>query len=181
MRRALYILAELDDGDIAWLVANGTVRRLAEGEMLIREGVAIADFFIVIDGRLGVSVAGGREIAELQVGDIAGEMSLVEQRPPSASVAARLPCRLLAVPQAILRERLAIDPGFAARFYRALAVFLSDRLRSTVAVLERGQHAAEGAQQAFERENELDEGVLDNLHLAGDRLRRLMAMLDGRG
>ena len=87
---------------------------------------------------------------------------------------------MLCVPQAALRARLAENEGFAARFYRALAVFLSDRLRATVAHLGYGDTSdKEDAYAAFEDEHELDEGVLDNLHVAGDRMRRLIGLLAG--
>ena len=52
----------------------------------------------------------------------------------------------------------------AARFYRALAVFLSDRLRS------RSGGSAE----------ELDEGLLDTVQQAGERFVRLVRMLEGK-
>jgi CRP-like cAMP-binding protein len=74
--------------------------------------------------------------------------------------------RVLAVRRDIILEAFERDAGFAARFYRALAVFLSDRLRSATA------HDGAG--------DELDEGILDTLHQAGDRFVRLVAMLDGR-
>jgi hypothetical protein len=39
---------------------------------------------------------------------------------------------VLAVPKAWLREQLARDVGFAARFYRALAMFLAERIRRSI-------------------------------------------------
>ncbi len=179
MRKALYILADLDDRDITWMSTAGRVRDVAAGATLITEGVAIDALYIVLDGRLEVTVGAGTRVAELASGDIIGEMSLIEKRPPSASVRTLEPSRLLAIPQGAVRERLEKDPGFAARFYRALAVFLSDRLRATVATLGYGKPAGESRQEALERENELDEGLLDTLHVAGDRMRRLIAMLEG--
>jgi CRP/FNR family transcriptional regulator, cyclic AMP receptor protein len=179
MRKALYILADLDDRDITWMSMAGNVRDVAASETLIEEGVAIDTLYIVIDGKLEVTVGAGSRVAELACGDIVGEMSLIEKRPPSASVRALEPSRLLAIPQAAVRERLHADPGFAARFYRALAVFLSDRLRAIVATLGYGKAPAESRQDTLERENELDEGLLDTLHVAGDRMRRLIAMLEG--
>ncbi|MEQ9122040.1 MAG: cyclic nucleotide-binding protein, partial [Alphaproteobacteria bacterium] len=117
-------------------------------------------------------------IARLGSGDILGEMSLVEKRPPSVRFSATGAGTVLAVTQASLRERLATEPAFAARFYRALAVFLSDRLRSTVATLGYGGET-EDALARFEAENELAEGLLDTLHVAGDRMRRLTELLAG--
>lgn len=180
MRKALYILADLDDRDLSWLRDTGAVQSIMPGEVIIREGEPVTSLFIVIEGSLEVVIENGKRIAELSVGDIVGEMSLIEKRPPSASVRALTAARLLAVPQESVRSRLNSDASFAARFYRALAVFLSDRLRSTVATL--GYGAArhnESARQTLERDNELDEGLLDTLHVAGDRMRRLLAMLEG--
>lgn len=179
MRKALYILADLHDADLTWLREAGEVRNVASGDVLIREGVPIETLYIVIDGMLEVTVGDGKRVAELAAGEIVGEMSLIEKRPPSASVRATAGTRLLCVSQSAVHRRLESDPGFAARFYRALAVFLSDRLRSTVATLGYGGAAAESEQQKLERENELDEGILDGLHVAGDRMRRLIAMLEG--
>lgn len=179
MRKALYILADLDDRDLEWLRDSGTVKNVAPGETIIREGAVIESLFIIIDGKLEVVVGDNWRIAELSVGDIVGEMSLIEKRPPSASVRTLEKTKLLAVSQATVRRRLETDPPFAARFYRALAVFLSDRLRTTVATLGYGKLADESLQHALERENELDEGLLDTLHVAGDRMRRLIAMLEG--
>ena len=48
-------------------------------------------------------------------------------------------------------------------------MFLSDRLRTAT-----GGSAGEAA------DGELDEGLLDTLHVAGDRFVRLLALLDGR-
>ena len=79
-----------------------------------------------------------------------------------------------------LRTELERNQGFAARFYRAIAVFLSDRLRSTVGQLGYGVAQPQDAEEAFALENELDDGLLDNLHVAGDRMLRLIAILDGR-
>lgn len=179
MRKALYILADLDDRDLTWLSETGTVRHVAPGDLIIREGMAIDQLYVVIDGTLEVIVGEDKRIAELAAGDIVGEMSLIERRPPSASVRVSSAAKVLAVPQEAIRQRLAKDAPFAARFYRALAVFLSDRLRSTVATLGYGKPAGESRQEILERENELDEGLLDTLHVAGDRMRRLIAMLEG--
>ena len=181
MRKALYILGDLDEGDVRWMVRAGSRVRAAAGNVLIPAGQPLETLYIIIDGGFSVRLETGAEIARLAAGDILGEMSLVEKRPPTVSVVAREDSTVLAVPQAALRQRLADDAGFAARFYRALAVFLSDRLRATVANLGYGQSTDDDSYAAFEDENELDEGVLDNLHVAGDRMRRLIALLSSGG
>lgn len=178
MRKALYILADLQDDDVAWLARTGIYRTVDAGTVLIRQDEPIETLYIVIDGRLDVTVGAGTRVAELAAGDIVGEMSMIEKRPPSATVKALAPTKVLAIPQDAVRARLAGDEGFAARFYRALAVFLSDRLRSTVSQLGYGNPAQDGSPEV-RPENELDEGLLDTLHVAGDRMRRLIRTLEG--
>lgn len=169
MRKALYILGDLDDRDLIWLSRAGELRRAAAGAAVIRAGEPIRDLLFVTEGELAVKTPKGREIARLGVGDVLGEMSFVEAASPSVSAVTTRPTRLLAVPRAALLEEFAANPRFAARFYRALAVFLSDRLRQTTA-----QAAGEAVT------NELDEALLDNLHVAGDRMLRLIDLLEGR-
>ncbi|MBL0768533.1 cyclic nucleotide-binding domain-containing protein [Sphingopyxis sp. XHP0097] len=166
MRKALYILGDLDDADILWLARHGNVRSLTPGSQLIRAGQPIGELFFVTDGIFDVTNAAGTAIAELSLGDVVGEMSFVEKALPSATVTARGAARVLAVPRAAILAAFAEDSGFAARFYRALAVFLSDRLRTL---------SAPAGSQA-----ELDEGLLDTISEAGDRFVRLIAILEGR-
>ncbi|MBY8974307.1 cyclic nucleotide-binding domain-containing protein [Rhodobacteraceae bacterium NNCM2] len=169
MRKALYILGDLDDHDLIWLSSNGRLRQAGAGEVIIRAGEPLRELFFVTQGELAVLSPGGETVAKLGVGDVIGEMSFVEKSSPSVSVAALGPTRLLAIPREALLAEFAANQGFAARFYRALAVFLSDRLRSTT-----------GAVTGEELDNELDEGLLDNLHIAGDRMLRLIDLLEGR-
>ncbi len=179
MRKALYILSQLDESDVRWLVENGTLQTIKANETLIRIGVVIQTLYIVIDGRLAVTIKDGQQIAVLAAGDIIGEMSLVEKRPPSGSVVTLEKARVLAIPQQLIAEKLREDSHFAARFYHALAIFLSDRLRSTVDHLGYGDTAKEDTMSQFEDEHELDDNLLDTLHIAGDRMRHLIALLEG--
>ncbi|MEM0921715.1 MAG: cyclic nucleotide-binding domain-containing protein [Pseudomonadota bacterium] len=169
MRKALYILGDLEDRDIIWMSRQGNMRSLDPGEALVTAGREIADLFFVTEGTLVVTLPGGIELAELGTGDVVGEMSFVEKRPPSANVTATEPSRVLAVPKTAMLAAFREDPAMAARFYRALAVFLSDRLRSISEQTQPGDAAGE-----------LDEGLLDMLHIAGDRMVRLIGMLEGR-
>lgn len=163
MRKGLIILGDLLDQDLIWLANAGSVRKLSKGDELIREGLELHELFFITDGRFEVR-SKSQTVATLDVGDVLGEMSFVEKQPPSTSVIALEPARVLAVPRVKLTEHFRTDTAFAARFYRALAVFLSDRLRS----ITPGEAGAE-----------LDEGLLDTLHVAGDRMLRLINLLEG--
>ena len=88
MRKALYLLADLNDADLTWFADVGSARDLRAGAVLIDAGDAISSTFIVLDGHLDVVAADGAVIARLTTGDIVGEMSLIQQQPPVVSVVA---------------------------------------------------------------------------------------------
>jgi CRP/FNR family transcriptional regulator, cyclic AMP receptor protein len=141
MKRVVFILGVLEDEDVDWLIDAGQRRELQPGEVLIREGAACDDIFLILDGSLEVSVAamGDQAIAQLATGEVVGEMSFVDGQPPSATVTALEPGIVLAISCSQLRHKLQQDMWFASRFYRALAILLSSRLRSTVKHLQ-GEH-----------------------------------------
>ena len=129
MRKILYILGHLHDEDIDWMADTGQVLELADGELLIRESVMTDHLFILLNGSAEVEASGVGVVAVLRAGDVVGEMAFVDHAPPSASVRAVGRLEYLAVEKHKLQERLDNDAPFAARFYKALAVFLSERLR----------------------------------------------------
>ena len=73
-----------------------------------------------------------------------------------------------------MRDKLATDLGFSSRFYRALCVFLADRLRQTANRLGYGS-----AQEDVDARDELNDDLLDNVHLAGARFDRMLRRLAG--
>jgi hypothetical protein len=68
------------------------------------------------------------------------------------------------------------DSDFAARFYRALAVFLAYRLRDTVAQLGYGEER-QLLREDEREEDELDLNVMDKMYLAGQRFDRILKRL----
>jgi len=180
MRKALLYLGILNDSDIEWMIAAGVKQEVAPSEVLISEGKPISALFVVLDGKFSVVVGslGNREVARLQAGEVVGEMSFVDSRPPSATVRALERSVVLAIPRNVLTAKLAQDPLFASRFYRALAVFLSDRLRGTVAVLGYGSGTLIDDNALYS--DEIEGAILDHLSLGGARFdwlqRRLRAI-----
>ena len=163
MRKGLIILGDLRDEDLIWLSRAGELREIPASEAIITAGHEVKDLFFITNGHFSVEI-NGTSVAELAMGDVLGEMSFVEKRAPSASVIAKEGARVLAVPRARLMREFETNDGFAARFYRALAVFLSDRLRAMGPPGDR---------------DEIDEGLLETLHVAGDRMLRLIDLLEG--
>lgn len=170
MRKALVMLGVLSDSDMDWLSQAGERRRIAAGGLLISEGKAIDTMYILLDGQMSVRVH-ETEVAQLSSGEILGELSLIDARPASATVTALSDAVILALGHDRLRRKLQTDTGFGSRFYQALAIFLADRLRSSVRRLGYGPGALA---QDEELEDELDVSILENLHLAGAKFDKLL-------
>ena len=175
MRKVLFLFGQLNDNDVEWMLTAGAKRFLPAGAALIEQGVPVDAVFILLEGRLGVWLQGRRgperEIARLNAGEIVGEMSFVDARPPSASVRTLEDSTVFALPKPALSAKLAADQGFAARFYRALAINLSTTVRE--------RHRALGGSGTGEAEedddnDELDPIVLDGVYLAGERFDRMV-------
>lgn len=175
MRKVLFILGQLTDADAEWLANHGQRLKVPKGTELIKQGTRIDTVYIILDGAMGVMTARGARLAQVSSGDILGEMSLVDSSLTSASVVVEQDSTVLAVSKLQLTAKLKEDVGFAARFYRALALFLADRMRNTISRMGYGKD--EPADSAQSEDGELDADVLDNVHLAGARFDRMLKKL----
>jgi CRP-like cAMP-binding protein len=176
MKKVLYLLDQFTDSDVEWLITHSSRERLASGQVLIREGQHADAVYILLDGILEVTNAelGKEQAIRLVCGEVVGEMSFIDGRPPSASVTAVTPAVVLAIPRTQIAARLAREPEFAARFYRSIALFLSHRLRDRVERMRQSK-----GQPRREEEDELEMQLLDNIHLAGSRFDRVRQRLMG--
>ena len=174
MRKALYMFGILDDSDLEWLSENGSTRFLAAGETLISHGETIGSLFIVLSGELQV-YAGEVEIARLQSGEIVGEISFVDSRPPLASVRAIVDSSVFSINAELVRRKLVKDAGFASRFYRAVAIFLADRVRVTTSRFGYGRADQDSIENVDP--DELYPELIENIDLAATRFNKLLQRL----
>lgn len=176
MRTVLFLFGHLIDEDADWLANIGIVEKVSAGDVLIEEHRQTENIFIVLEGILGVYRSKSwLAIAKLQSGDVVGEMSFVDATPPSATVRADQDSLVLRVPRTVLQAKIDEDQGFSSRFYRSMAIFLSDRLRSTM--LKLAQLQGEDINEAGLTEDELDPNVLDTVSFAGNRFDRMLKKL----
>ena len=92
--------------------------------------------------------------------------------PASATVTARGDGLALFLDRTKLLDKLDRDAGFGARFYRALAMFLADRLRAT-----RQPKASRLMDEGEVVQDELDIGIVDHISAAGERFNRMLKIL----
>ncbi len=166
MRKALYFLGILDDSDLEWMIRHGKKVSLAPGAILIEQGKATDWLYFVLNGALEVSTRATAEVALLKVGDVVGEISFVDSRPPTATVRAQVESKVGAIPRSLIMERLREDVGFAARFYQSLAIFLADRLRTYMVKVDTRKPQLD---ENIEDEDELAAHLLSNVSMAGTR------------
>ncbi|MBD2511522.1 cyclic nucleotide-binding domain-containing protein [Nostoc muscorum FACHB-395] len=145
------LLKELTTSDIDWMIATGHQREIAPGTILIQEGKATDFLHILLDGILTVSISQpdnnpltrafaaiegdevfSREIARLSSGEVVGELPFVGNRLTATTVKAVEKSLVMSISQQKLAAKLQQDVGFASRFYRAIAIILSDRIQSTI-------------------------------------------------
>jgi CRP/FNR family cyclic AMP-dependent transcriptional regulator len=169
MKKALYILGQLTDEDVEWLFRVSEKRTLGEGEVLIQLGKPIGALFFVLDGQFDVVGITGQLLNRLEWGDIVGEMSFVDAGLPSATVRAQVSSMVMAIDKGLLADKLKEDTAFAARFYLAVAMFLSSKMRDTIAILGHG----DGTTSLEDTSDLLSDDMMDNMYLAGLRFERL--------
>lgn len=174
MRKVLIIFSQMTDSDVDWIAGSGERIHVKAGTVLIQHAARVEHLYFVLDGQLLIRAASGVAIATLESGEIVGEMSLVDPAPTTVSVEVAEDATLFRIADNVMRKKLAADTDFASHFYLALCIFLSDRMRNTTMRLGYGAAAPDP-----HAKDELNENLLDNLHVAGARFDRMLRRLTG--
>src|SRR5437762_13724147 len=90
MQTALGLLNELNEEHIDWIFRTGFERQVIANTVIVREKEPIVSIHIVLEGLFAVRIASipDAEVGRLGPGEIIGEISFLENSPPSASVVA---------------------------------------------------------------------------------------------
>lgn len=123
-----------DSQFFAWATLNGDTFTATVERVLIQEGVATPDLFLLLEGLGQVRTAQAKadlesgavdlaeiNLAEIGPGQFVGEMSLLEDRLPVATVVARPGSRWIRVSYALLQDAMAADKALAASVYQVFA------------------------------------------------------------
>jgi len=114
--------------DVQELLQRCDRRDIEAGEMLLSPGSRNEHVFIVLSGSLNVHVGSpdAPVLVTMAVGACVGEMSIIEDRDPSAYVIGAEPSHLLLIHQSVLWEMVDASHEFA----KNLLIVLSERVRS---------------------------------------------------
>ena len=128
------------------LVASKSKKISFEKEqVLIREASMPKTIFLLRSGKVRVEKANGSGrtlLVTLGPGSIFGEMAFIEDSLASASVIAEGKVDVDAIEVSDLKQMFEAFPHFGARFYRSVAVTLSQRLRETSGLLAKAKNAS---------------------------------------
>ena len=132
------MLGPLTPEQIRRLAEENVERVFAAGEPVIRQGDPGDSLFVIMSGRVEVTVvqegAPSVRLATLDKGDYFGETSLMTGAPRSATVAALVETRLLEVGHESFRRLLAAQPNLVEQLGAALQVRESERAQAMASV-----------------------------------------------
>lgn len=152
----LPLFQDVDGAILDWIAGSCRLIEMQAGDVLLSPKRANHALYVLVDGSLRVRV-GHMEpplLASLAPGACVGEMSVLERMPPSATVTAEIPSRVLELHEDFLWLLINRQPLVA----RNLLAILSARLRAdNYSLMESLQQ-----QRVFEQNAKID--TLTNLH-----------------
>lgn len=116
-----------------WLFANGETIETGTEADLIKEGEHPEYLYILLSGTVKVITAKGAEFVELatlESGEMFGEMSFLESRPPVATIRPVTRCKILRLSRKKLSEALKNKPTVGKEFFQLTAQKLAAQLNS---------------------------------------------------
>jgi len=102
------------------LMAGQEPARYDAGKMIMQEGTGGAFMYIVLEGKVAISIKGGI-VGRAAAGGVFGEMALVDQSVRAATATAETPCALLAINRNAFLQLVKTSPAFGAALLAGLA------------------------------------------------------------
>lgn len=133
-----YLMAGLNDEQVKQIEAIANMHNFEGGDTIIRQFSKDSDLLIVIDGQVRINTFSGEKIAEAGPGSVIGEMSLIDDKPRSATVVSMGRARVAVIPSTKLWELMRADANLARLILLNIARILSTRLRAANIQLDLG-------------------------------------------
>ncbi len=135
MQKSTTLFSNLPAKDQTIILAHCRQRKVAKKQVIVHQGDTGRDMFIIVSGRLKVSVLSdeGKEISfvVLSENDFFGELSLLDGRQRSATVTAIENSELLVLSYQKYQSLMKTSPQTATQILTKITLMLADRLRAT--------------------------------------------------
>ncbi len=125
--------------EVSWMLVKWQAREIPEGTVIIKEGSTGDEMFIIETGRVEINLVRGDVVlllTELQESSFFGEMSILTNKPRSATVKAKTAVRLLVLKKQDFMDIVNDNPKVAAKFLLAMGEDLCNRIITTNSNLE---------------------------------------------
>ncbi len=104
---------------------HATMEEAPAGHVIVDEGSVGTAFYVILDGKVAV-LRKGRKIAEIEAGEVFGEISLLDRLPRNASIKALTDTRLACFAQKDFDAVLKDSPSTTRKLLTAMAVRLRE-------------------------------------------------------
>ncbi|HNY18301.1 MAG TPA: cyclic nucleotide-binding domain-containing protein, partial [Treponemataceae bacterium] len=138
--KSISIFADLSSEELAIAVSRMRERTERKGSILFREGDESKELFIILEGRVAITVKPSGSESEIQLADMGsgtffGEMSLVEDLPRSATCRITEKSLLLTLDHAGLSDLMEGHSAIAEKILYRMLTTTASRLHNTSALL----------------------------------------------
>ena len=184
LRKVLVLFAVLNDLDVDQIAKMGSLRRVAPGNILLKQGEEVPSIYLILAGEadIWVNIEGiNKKVGTSRRGELLGELTLLtsESQGASATVSSTDGMELLEINKNDLQKALSETPAFADRFFRSLSCMMSQRSRDQL--LARQLAARSRSAEADDDGDELDLGQLGGINRAGQRFHTLCQKFQSGG
>jgi CRP/FNR family transcriptional regulator, cyclic AMP receptor protein len=114
------LFSALSKKDLQMVSRNAEDVKVDAGKVLVSEGSAGSEFFVIVDGKARVTRR-GKKVAELGQGGFFGDLALLDRAPRNATVVAETPMEVLVLGQREFAALIDEVPGFAHKLLAGLA------------------------------------------------------------
>lgn len=119
LREQVSLFAGVSEENLAALAESSAYLSFRAGQTILFKGATVDGLHVVVSGKAGVYVKSTNKtlvrVAELESGDVFGEMSIVEMGIAGAAIKAENDTQVLMIPQESFRHVLQQDEAFAVR------------------------------------------------------------------
>ncbi len=134
--RSNYLMQGLSECQISDVANIATVKNFNGGDTIVRQFARDNDLLIVLAGKARINSFSGELIAEASEGSVIGEMSLIDDKPRSATVVSIGDSQMVTIPNQELWNLMNTEPEIAKVILFNVSRILTARLRAANVALD---------------------------------------------